>query len=344
MTYKQDMNRNLLRQGFTIVELLVVLGIIGLLIALLFPAVQSTRETARIAQCKNNLKQLGLAVLHHVEVYQQYPTGGWGWYWVGDPDRGFNRRQTGGWFYNILPYLEENDLYLRPQDGISNIITDKQKAGANAMTKTPLSLANCPSRRPCITFAKPDGGTYVARNAADNDPDDNVAARGDYAINSGDLPFDEYFPGPETLAQGDTPSYWNEIHIKHEIDIGKCSGISFERSEIMPDHVRDGTTYTIMLGEKYLNPDHYATGLVIYDNESLYTGFNNDNFRSAFLPPMRDRRGFNDHLRFGSSHSAGCNFIFCDGSIQMLDYAIDPIVFANLGNRQDGQMINKSAF
>jgi prepilin-type N-terminal cleavage/methylation domain-containing protein/prepilin-type processing-associated H-X9-DG protein len=325
------------RQGFTIIEMLVVIGIIGILIALLIPAVQSTREAARRLQCKNNLKQLGLAIMHHVQVHDQYPTGGWGWYWVGDPDRGFNRQQTGGWFYNILPYLEQNDLHNLPQDGLPNIFTDKQKIGANAMTKTPISLANCPSRRPCITFAKPNSGVYVARNAADNDPDDNVAARGDYAANAGAQGHDEFFAGPETLAEGDSPSYpWHDTRLSN--------GISFERSEIKPDHIRDGTTNTLMIGEKYLNPDHYATGLEPYDNENLYTGFNNDNFRSAFSPPLQDRRGLSDEFSFGASHTTGCNFTFCDGSVHMLDYTIDPIVFRNLGSRDDGQIIDRSAY
>ncbi len=332
------------RPAFTIVELLVVMAIIGILIALLLPAVQAIRESARRLQCTNNLKQLGLGVLQHVDAHQQYPTGGWGWWWVGDPDRGFGQRQTGGWIYNILPFIEENSIYLLPQDGDQYTITDKQMAGANAMTKMTLAIANCPSRRPNILFPKPFSGTFVAYNAADNDPEDNFAARGDYAINCGDQDFDEYFPGPETLREGDTPSFWPAVHKAHNIDISKCSGISFERSEITPDQVRDGTTYTIMLGEKYLNPDHYQTGLKYYDNESLYTGFNNDNFRSAFSPPMRDCPGLSDPLLFGSIHVNSCNFTFCDGSARSISYSIDPLLFSSLGNRADGRNIDESAF
>ncbi len=332
------------RPAFTIIEMLVVIAIIGVMVALLLPAVQATRETARRIQCTNNLKQLGLGVLQHVEVHQQYPTGGWGWHWVGDPDRGIGRRQTGGWFYNILPYIEENAVYLLPQDGDQFTITEKQKAGANTMIRTPMPLANCPSRRPNIVFAKPDAGVFVAFNAADNDPAHNVAARSDYAINAGDQDFDEYFPGPKTLGEGDTPLFWPAVHKAYNIDINKCSGISFERSEIKPDQIRDGTTYTIMLGEKYLNPDHYLTGLKFYDNESLYTGFNNDNFRSAFSPPTRDCPGLTDPLLFGSNHPGLCNFTFCDGSVKGISYDVDATVFMNLGNRQDGHVIDESAY
>jgi prepilin-type N-terminal cleavage/methylation domain-containing protein/prepilin-type processing-associated H-X9-DG protein len=331
------MNRFDRRPAFTIVELLVVIAIIGMLIALLLPAVQAIRETARRLQCTNNLKQLGLGVLQHVSVHQQYPTGGWGWYWVGDPDRGIGKRQTGGWFYNILPYIEENKIYTLPLDGDQYHVTDKQKAGANVMAKTPVTIANCPSRRPSIPFSKPDNDTFVAFNAADNAPDYNVSARGDYAINSGNQSFDEYFGGPKSLAEGDSPSF--EWH-----DPRKCTGISFERSEIIPDQVRDGTSYTLMLGEKYLNRDHYKSGIKTYDNESLYTGFNNDNFRSTFSPPTRDRMGLSDPLLFGSAHDTGCNFTLCDGSVRTLSYDVDPTVFSNLGNRADGQIIDERAY
>ena len=80
------------KRGFTLVELLVVITIIGILIALLLPAVQAAREAARIAQCRNNLKQLGLAMLDFEQANGHFPSGGWGYLWVGNPDRGPERR------------------------------------------------------------------------------------------------------------------------------------------------------------------------------------------------------------------------------------------------------------
>ena len=151
------------RAAFTLIELLVVIAIIGILIALLLPAVQAARESARQLRCSNNLKQLGLAAVNHEEAHGHFPTGGWGWGWVGDPDRGFSKHQPGGWVFNLLPFLEQEALWELAKDGNAGPPfndapkphhTQEQLQGANRATKTLLTMFNCPSRRECVLLAK----------------------------------------------------------------------------------------------------------------------------------------------------------------------------------------------
>jgi prepilin-type N-terminal cleavage/methylation domain-containing protein/prepilin-type processing-associated H-X9-DG protein len=324
-----------LRGGFTLVELLVVIAIIGILIALLLPAVQAAREAARSLECRNHLRQLAVAALNHEQTHGHYPTGGWGYYWIGDPDRGFAEDQPGGWPFNLLPFLEQNDLYQLPADGNAGTVTAQQKTGSTLLTKMPLATLNCPSRRASILYPKPWDGTFIAYNADNNPSNDNMAARTDYAANAGCHSTHWHQAGPGSL--GDVATYaW--------LDTSDYRGVIFQRSTIRISDIRDGTTNTFLLGEKYLMPDAYATGNVGADNESFYAGYNNDHCRLTYYPPIRDRPGYDHSDLFGGVHSAGCHFAFCDGSVHPIGYEIDGTVFQQLGDRRDGQTIDKSEF
>src|SRR5688572_17140910 len=100
-----------IRQAFTLVELLVVIAIIGILVALLLPAIQAAREAARRATCTNQVKQIALAWHLHHDVHKFFPSGGWGYNFMADPDRGTGEKQPGSWAYSCLPHLEEQDLH-----------------------------------------------------------------------------------------------------------------------------------------------------------------------------------------------------------------------------------------
>lgn len=113
--------------------------------------------------------------------------------------------------------------------------------------------------------------------------------------------------------------------------------------------IRDGLSNTYLIGEKNINPDHYADGQDLGDNECLYGGDDADMNRwsgnsSGYLPPVPDTLGVSAYQNFGSAHAGVCQFVFCDGSMHAISYTIDPEVHRRLTNRQDGLPVDSSQY
>lgn len=310
--------------AFTLVELLVVIAIIGVLVALLLPAVQAARESARRMQCQNHLKQMGLAFHNHADTMGHYPTGGWGWNYVGDPDLGFGEGQPGGWTYNILPFIEQKNAR---EIGAGQTGPLKQAELERLVTIT-IKFYNCPSRRPARTYPVP----IKPKNA----PNVTVGAKLDYSVNVGDTSRNQWNGGP-----GDTP--WPSSTASPPWE---WTGLVFDTSKVRMSEVTDGTSNVFMIGEKFLDMAKYTSGDDPADNENLYVGFDNDNCRSthaSYFPPKRDYRvqpgDGGPFYIFGSAHPAGFNVVLCDGSVRVINYNIDKDNFRRYGNRADGEAL-----
>ena len=323
------------RSAFTLVELLVVITIIGILIALLLPAVQSAREAARRLQCSNHLKQISLAFLEHENQFGHLPTGGWGFSWVGDADQGFGEFQPGGWIYNVLPFLEQQSLH-----DLGLGLNDAEKRAAHKVrVESPVATLNCPTRRRAVLYpVREDIYPYSPINFDFA----SKVARSDYAANGGDVytvPSPAW--GPPDVASGESGAWY----VDDRKQIAQMStGIHYAGSMVGIALIRDGTSNTYMVGEKYIDIDHYATGLDHSDNENMYIGDNPDISRFTFLRPEPDTPGLVGSYMFGSAHASVWNVAFCDGSVRSMSYAIDLDVHRYLGNRKDGQVVDQSQF
>jgi prepilin-type N-terminal cleavage/methylation domain-containing protein len=308
----------LARRGFTLVELLVVITIIGILVSLLLPAVQSAREAAHSAQCQNNLKQLGLAALIHEQKKGYFPSGGQPGY-IGDPDLGFGARQTGNWAFSILPFMEQTTVWSIGQgQGASKAL--------NVQVTNVINGFYCPSGRQANLY--PLTGTPPT-NCSGLSSGSNVI-KIDYAINAGDTPA----PTNPNLYTG----------------ISYSNGSSGGGSQITNAQITDGASNTYLIGEKYVDPYQFVTGTDPGDNETAMNGFDNNTFRyggtggtpPAGAPPQPEIANTPYATGWGSIHPTTVHFVFCDGSVHDINFTIDPETHRRLSNRADGLLIDQS--
>ena len=263
-------------------------------------------------------------MLHHHESHRIFPTGGWSQRWTGDPDLGFDEDQPGGWEYNVLPFIEELAMY---ELGAGQSLVEKKRLFRERLQK-PISMFHCPSRRE--PRVRPIQNFFYNADSMQG----NVKI--DYAANG----------GTERLALSNGPNTVERARTFNWPDPKRFNGIVHIRSEVRLRHVRDGTTKTLMLGEKYLNPAFYNDSQDHGDDDGAMIGLNFDSVRwtAAAYAPKRDTHGVVNHSGFGSAHESAFHVTLCDGSVQAIGYDVDLQVFRLLGVRNDGQVVDTPFF
>jgi prepilin-type N-terminal cleavage/methylation domain-containing protein len=306
------------RAAFTLVELLVVITIIGILIALLLPAVQSVREAARRTQCGNNLKQIGIAFQAVHAKYNFFPNAGTGYECPRTMINGVPAspdKQAWSWGYQILPMLGYDTLWANTSDQL--------------VSSTPIASYFCPTRRRPIAIM---AGSWCVHNYP--------RAMTDYAGNAG-----------TTTDGGDGAGVWGDGSKDGVVDRMGTVAISLAK-------IIDGAQQTILVGEKLLNVDYCTTLCQPDDNDGYVGGMQDDvsrwcpNNGSGYIGPRIDYHGPVDpmsHLYphnyiFGSSHAQLAQFVFCDGSVHGLSYNIDVETFRRLCARNDRLPIDPSLY
>lgn len=334
--------------GFTLVEMLVVIAIVGMLVSLLLPAVNAARETARRTACMNNLQQFGRATAAYEAQYQFLPTNGWGYGWAGDPDCGGGRRQPGGWAYALLPHMDQNALYMMGASTNTDPTNSEKRKQMGQAAAHPINSHYCPSRRAPIGYLVPSDVTMVnADLSVLTKPME--CSKIDYAINGGGKdPCNTR--GPELNCVKNYPASPCSFSCGGPNDVTGVAGI---HREITVADIKDGMSNTLLISEKYLNPQSYD-GTVRCNGDGGYAlqGHDYDIARwvsniytddsgnvqyaaNTARSPRPDRRGNANLNCFGSAHALGFNAVFCDGKTQLLPYTIDDKIFAMMGNKAD---------
>ena len=298
--------RRLCRGGFTLIEVLVVIGIVALLMAILLPAVQAARETARRMQCGNNIKQLGVALHLHHDQHRALPgNGGWdgrqtiqstsgtpivvsttlssgavlNW-GVGDPTFP-PQKQPGSWLYAILPFVEQKAVHHEREWGI------------------PIGLYVCPSRRSAEAHevvASDAWGSYVGGGWK--------WAKADYASN------------PLVIAG---------------LDIAPLRRIESFAS------LSDGTSQTILVGEKAFDPSVQVPTTWFHDEPYFLGGSGSTARRGSVI--VQDGIGIDFRTNWGSPHPGGAQFLLADGSVRLVAHGTDWEIMTALLTPSSGDIV-----
>jgi prepilin-type N-terminal cleavage/methylation domain-containing protein len=335
------------RRGFTLVELLVVIAIIGILIALLLPAVQAAREAARRSQCLNNLKQMGIALQNYHDIHRVFPpaligSGRMAYNYPAGQGNNFVQNTTG--FMLITPQLEQSAIYSLYNFNLPSSISNPASGGKPLAAGVTTSVANQPAYNKALpVFTCPSDGNppqiYLnqANNAGDYYEANNVA-RSNYLFASG-----EY-------------TDYNQPWALNVTDVYGLGPFGNDGAARIGD-IKDGTSNTIAVGEsKQGNTGKTATQYGPYWGAGVHTCCHGRTTRSTTVVTVNGvsdatwkfygsinfdftttNLGKQYAWQFGSYHPAGAQFVMCDGSTRFFSDNIDYInVFVWLNRIKDG--------
>ena len=298
------------RRGFTLIELLVVIAIIAILIALLLPAVQQAREAARRSACKNNLKQLVLAMHNYESTYGLLPPG---YLHKFDPAGSGANHMGFGWGLMILPPLEQANLYSQFNFNIPAFDASQLKP-----RETHLSVFLCPSD----PYSQ---SRYVVRDDSATPPE--RYATGSYAANWG--------PSTPSVNLDDTPQ--------------ASQGVFYRNSPTRFRDITDGLSNTLAIGERTNGPIRTSTGTShghsVFEtawccSAREVTDVGDDHghmvlFETQFRPNEID----SDDKGVSAPHVGIGQFAMCDGSVRPISENIDAGVYNGLGTRSGGEVV-----
>ena len=361
--------------GFTLVELLVVIAIIGVLVALLLPAVQAAREASRRMSCSNQMRQMSLAMQNHVSSKNSFPSGGIDpWPRIEDyasGGRAFAAPKQGlSWAYQILPYLEQNAVH--------NLVDTEE------LPRTYVGLYYCPSRRGPTQNPNDNsifGGRWLMDYAAlVGSPTRNSIgevggplhnakvrdmARYDLYLESGDIcDMSLLWGGTLThILPGSTAEYGKDP----KKDIYPTQGVIVRSSFFVADgsgasgnpvvhnlrlpkptafrQITDGSSNTVVLCEKRIAVDKYEGGAAD-DDAGWSDGWDFDTLRLAYCRPTSDAGavkgggGWANAMTAGSAHTSVFYCAFADGSVHGISYDVDLESFNRLANKSDGEVLD----